>query len=196
VSSFSEPRRRPLNCQPLQKSLQCSPLRQWVSCQCVASPLSPRPPTLIDVAWQITFRAVYPVAGVWWQLRRSRHEGALVAVHVGRSVLLVRSSYRSEWNFPGGSIHRRETPEVAARRELAEEVGLTAYRLHSAGQVCGLWDGQRDRVHVFEMRLERLPQLQFDNREIVDARLASVSELSGLALTGAVVAYLRRRPIG
>jgi hypothetical protein len=57
--------------------------------------------------------------------------------------------------------------------------------------VCGLWDGQRDRVHVFEMRLDRLPQLQLDNREIVDARLASVSEMSSLALTGPVTAYLR-----
>jgi 8-oxo-dGTP diphosphatase len=159
------------------------------------SPLSTRPPTLIDVAWQITFRIAFPIACTWWQLRRPPHEGALVAVYVGRSVLLVRSSYRSEWNFPGGSIHPGETPEEAARRELAEEVGLTVYRVHSAGHVCGLWDGQRDRVHFFEMRLERLPQLQLDNREIVDARLASVSELSGLALTGAVAAYLRHRPI-
>lgn len=116
-----------------------------------------------------------------------------MAVHIGNSVLLVRSSYRSEWNFPGGSIHVGETPEVAARRELAEEVGLTPYRLGSVGHVCGLWDGQRDRVHLFEMRLERLPQLQLDNREIVDARLASVSELGSLALTGPVTAYLRRR---
>jgi hypothetical protein len=82
---------------------------------------------------------------------------------------------------------------MAARRELAEEVGLAAYRLDSAGRVCGVWDGQRDRVHVFELRLERLPQLQLDNREIVDARLASVSELSRLALTGPVAAYVRQK---
>jgi hypothetical protein len=30
----------------------------------------------------------------------------------------------------------------------------------------------------FEVRLERLPQLQLDNREIGDARLASVSDLA------------------
>jgi hypothetical protein len=83
---------------------------------------------------------------------------------------------------------------MAARRELAEEVGLTAYRLASAGHVRGLWDGQRDCVHVFEMRLERLPQLQFDNREIIDARLVPVSELDCLALTGPVMAYFGTDP--
>jgi hypothetical protein len=43
------------------------------------------------------------------------------------------------------------------------------------------------------MWLERLPQLQFDNREIIDARLVAVSELSSLALTGPVAAYLQHR---
>jgi len=83
---------------------------------------------------------------------------------------------------------------MAARRELAEEVGLTAYRLGSAGHFGGFWDGQRDCVHVFEMRLERLPQLQFDNREIIDARLVPVSELHILALTGPVMAYFGMYP--
>jgi hypothetical protein len=47
-------------------------------------------------------------------------------------------------------------------------------------------------VHFFELRLDRLPELQLDNREIIGARLISPSELRGMALTGPVAVYLGR----
>ena len=45
----------------------------------------------------------------------------------------------------------------------------------------------------FELRLDRLPELQLDNREIIGARLISPSELRGMALTGPVAVYLSRK---
>ena len=69
-------------------------------------------PGHLDAAWRLAFRLGFPVARVWWRLRRARHEGALVAVYVGRALLLVRSSYRVEWGFPGGSVKRGETPDA------------------------------------------------------------------------------------
>ena len=149
-------------------------------------------PGPLDSAWRLAFRLGFPLARVWWRLWRTRHEGAVVAVRVDRALLLVSCSYRAEWGFPGGGIKRGETPDAAARRELAEEIGLVAPQLLPAGEVSGIWDGRRDRVHFFELRLDRLPKLQLDNREIIGARLASPEELHGITVTGPVAAYLRR----
>jgi 8-oxo-dGTP diphosphatase len=49
-------------------------------------------------------------------------------------------------------------------------------------------------VHFFELRLDRLPKLQLDNREIIWARLASLEELRGIEVTGPVAADLTRAP--
>lgn len=148
--------------------------------------------TLVDAIWRIALRLGFRLARAWWHVRRPYHEGALVAIRVGEALLFLKSSYRTQWGFPGGSINRGETPEAAARREMREEIGLiVSSPLHSAGSVYGIWDGRRDRVHFFELRLDRLPDLRLDNREIVAARLASPDELPGLAVTSAVAAYLR-----
>ncbi|KND61942.1 hypothetical protein BVER_01543c [Candidatus Burkholderia verschuerenii] len=104
--------------------------------------------------------------------------------------MLVKSSYRKEWSFPGGSLQPGEAPELAAQREMDEEIGLPAYLLRAVGSVHGHWDGRRDQVHFFELHLDALPTLRIDNREIVDTRLVSPEELRDIALTAPVAAYL------
>jgi ADP-ribose pyrophosphatase YjhB (NUDIX family) len=106
--------------------------------------------------------------------------------------LLVRTSYLVGWHLPGGGVRRGEMPETAARRELAEEIGLTAPALLPAGVTCAIWDGRRTRLHFFELRLLELPKLRFDNREVIAARLTSPVELRDMVLTRPVAAYLGR----
>jgi 8-oxo-dGTP diphosphatase len=155
-----------------------------------------RPATPIDFVWRIVLWFGFRIARVWWHLRKPHHQGALVAIYVGQALLLVKSSYRTEWNFPGGSIHAGETPERAARREMEEEIGLSSFTLVPAGSASGIWDGRRDQVYFFELHLDRMPDLRLDNREIVGAHLASAQELPGIAVTQAVAAYLRGQTRG
>jgi 8-oxo-dGTP diphosphatase len=154
--------------------------------------------SLVDLAWRAAFRLGFPLARLWWRLTRRPHEGVVVAVYVGPALLLVRSSYRRGWHLPGGGIRRGEMPETAARRELAEEIGLRAPGLLAAGFTCGTWDGRRDRVYFFELRLAELPELQLDRREVIAARLTSRAELQNMVLTGPLVTYLGkvRQPLG
>ncbi|WP_126282968.1 NUDIX domain-containing protein [Burkholderia stagnalis] len=149
-----------------------------------------RPAKFIDAVWRVAFRIGFRLARVWWHLRRPSHEGALVAIYVGQSLLLLKSSYRAEWNFPGGGVGPGESPDAAAQREMEEEIGLSSHPLIPAGSASGIWDGRRDRVHFFELHLDRMPELRLDHREIVAARLVSPEELSGFAVTDAVAAYL------
>ena len=157
----------------------------------LGAPQSPAP-TFRDVAWQAVFRAGFPWLRRWWRLRGRKPHGALVAVYVGEKVLLVRASYRTAWNFPGGNLRRGETPEAAARRELFEEIGITAADLTPVGQAGGRWEGNRDLVHFFELRLDHLPELRLDNREIIGAKLVSAEEVRTMPVTGPVGFYVRR----
>ncbi len=151
--------------------------------------------SLVDRAWRVALLVGFWLARLWWRVRRPEHQGALVAMHVGGQVLLLRSSYRRAWNFPGGGVQAGEQPAAAARREMVEEIGVDLAALGDAALrpsrvECGVWDGRQERVHMFELRLDRLPRLRLDGREIVAARLVSPGEARELRLTGPVAAYL------
>jgi hypothetical protein len=72
---------------------------------------------------------------------------------------------------------------------------LPAYPLIPAGSVCGICDGRRERVHFFELHLDRLPALRLGNREIVAAHLASPEDLRNFALTAPVAAHLGKNAV-
>jgi 8-oxo-dGTP diphosphatase len=146
-----------------------------------------------DRAWRRAYRLAFIGATFWWRLRRPDHEGALVAVHVAQKLLLLRASYRTDWNFPGGGVKKGESPEAAARRELFEETGLAAGPLVPVAPLSGIWLGRRETVHFFEWHPAELPPLRLDNREIIAAKLMPLAELHQLQATGPVAAYFEKK---
>jgi 8-oxo-dGTP pyrophosphatase MutT (NUDIX family) len=57
-------------------------------------------------------------------LNRKRVAAGVVYRDDRRRVLLVETSYKAEWDIPGGAVEADEAPWRTARREVREELGL------------------------------------------------------------------------
>ncbi len=107
----------------------------------------------------------------YWKLRRPLTHGALVAIWSEGQVLLVRNSYVPYYSAPGGYLNANEAGRDAALRELAEEVGVFVRpeQLELALELTHDWEGKRDHVQIFTLRVAERPVVRIDQREVVDA---------------------------
>ena len=99
---------------------------------------------LIQLLWQLK-RAFLRVTG--WRTRGVK----VMLFNPAGDLLLIRNSYgRTRLHvLPGGGIHRGETPEQAAVREVREEVGVDCEHLASRGVYRNHAEGKRDTIHLF-----------------------------------------------
>jgi 8-oxo-dGTP pyrophosphatase MutT (NUDIX family) len=80
-------------------------------------------------------------------LPRKRAVATMLLTDLADRVLVVKPTYKPDWELPGGAVEDGESPEVAAAREVVEELGLqhrralAALRARHAGYALYLEDG-------------------------------------------------------
>jgi 8-oxo-dGTP diphosphatase len=114
----------------------------------------------------------------------------------GGRLLLIRNSYKPGETLPAGGLKRGESHREAARRELAEEVGIhvAADQLEYACEIEIHGRYGRDRSQFFELHLERDPEVKIDRREVVWSAFCPAHELAERPLIRIVRQYLAQRP--
>ncbi len=106
----------------------------------------------------LAYRVAAPLGHAWWAFWGSRHDGVKCVISNNGDVLLVRHTYgdRRRWDYPGGFVGRGEEPVAAARREMAEELGLVVAPggLRPLGSIDHNRARRRGTVHYFGLDLD------------------------------------------
>ena len=127
------------------------------------------------------YRFAYAVLRGYWFLLRPQVAGALCLIVHEHHLLLIRNTYgQSDWTFPGGMLKRGEAPEVAIRREVWEEVGMSLDAVHGLGLFTGRHAYRRDTIHVFAAQVPHA-EVDIDFGEILEARWFPVAVLPPLS---------------
>lgn len=131
----------------------------------------------------------------WRTLRKVPLAGVSVLVtDLDGRLLLVRHSYGpGGWALPGGGMGRGETPEDAARREVAEEVGCAIEGMLVIERLEETISGAHHTAWLVLARTQDHPRP--DRREIVEARFFAAHSLPEpmTALTRARVSAWKAR---
>ncbi len=106
------------------------------------------------------------------QARKRVAANVLLRDEAGR-ILLVDPTYKPDWDLPGGMCEANEPPPAAARRELAEELGLN---IAVTRLLCVQWvtpHGPWDDTLVFVFDGGVLSPQQIDSLDLADDELAA-----------------------
>lgn len=100
-------------------------------------------------------------------------------------VLLVRPSYKTGWDLPGGVVETDESPQMAASREVHEELGIniTPSRLLVVDWIARRGDFTEVVALLFDggiLGSDRAAQVHVDGQEIVEAAFHDPCTLTGL----------------
>jgi 8-oxo-dGTP pyrophosphatase MutT (NUDIX family) len=132
----------------------------------------------------LLYRAGARLVGIYNFLRRPTMSGVRCVIERDGRVLMVRHTYGSDaWTFPGGRRRRGEDPRGAARREIAEELGLDVPEWAYLGQV--RVEGPREAKQIidcFSCSESREPLLR--EIEIEEAAWFSPDGLPQRTITG------------
>jgi len=149
----------------------------------------------------LVIRTGYKIAYIGWSCFKfifiRKTFGAQVVVWNNEKMLLVKSSYRNNFSFPGGYLKKNEPSIFGALRELQEETGLQLQKEQLCFYQLFKESCQNTDVNnfIYEAFLDSDLQknITVDGQEIIEANFFKMNEVSSLPLDSNVLQYLANK---
>jgi ADP-ribose pyrophosphatase YjhB (NUDIX family) len=126
---------------------------------------------------RLGYRAAYLGLRVYWLVAHPTTSGVKCLLTDGEQILLVRHTYgRREWELPGGSMKIGESPLIAARREMREELGVSVDQWTRLEEAVIDDHHRHDRVNYMAAEV-RAPRFVIDRGELAKVQWFSRREL-------------------
>lgn len=125
-------------------------------------------------------RFVHLVRRIYWYVFKPIYRGSKIVLTYEQEVLLIRHNYGGDfWGFPGGKLNKNEEPEQAVKRELREELSMTADGVYYVGSFYRDDEYKKDTVYCFWSEVED-KTFTIDPVEIAEAKWFPKSHLPKL----------------
>lgn len=113
----------------------------------------------------------YFLLKIYWFLFRPKTLGVKCVIQNGNEFVMIKNTYGGlkKWLFPGGGVHKNESPEMAVEREIFEELGIKIFGLEKIGEYKSNKEYKKDNIIVFKA-ISKTKQLKTDNKEIAEAQ--------------------------
>jgi len=146
--------------------------------------MSPRKLTFKQKIIKFFTPAIFRLLVIYWFIFRPKTYGVKVVLKNKGKLLLVRHSYLSGiLTFPGGGSKKNEKPEVTAKREILEELGVKLNKVHFLESFEDHSYYKKDVINVIVANVTS-PELNIDPFEIKEASWFSEGELPKLGKVG------------
>ncbi len=107
---------------------------------------------LINKIIKLSFDSLHWLRKKYWKIFKIETFGVRTLILNDNKILLVRHRYGNLWVMPGGQIDKNEDSEIAALRELKEEVGIIGRKIdYKLGYYKNTTGGKNDHVYCFVM---------------------------------------------
>ena len=122
-------------------------------------------------------KILLPFFQFYWFVFRPKTAGAKCIVKHENKILMIKNNYgRGNWTFPGGKIEKDESPNLAAIREVWEEVEIKISAPQYLGNFLNTREYKRDTIHCFTATVAGA-DFKIDPLEITVAQWFSIDQL-------------------